>query len=540
MPKAGDHRAQADRQPVRPAQSVSGAAHAPSYLAQLQRAADGSAVVNNLREISAQADQGLPSYQRAVAAPASASPPQTGGQPPAKPGIGSQSAPPIQRAEKEAVDLANQHHPAGAYQTWADITAARDAVAVLDDNWEPIAAAYVSPGATFATTAALDAEAARMHGDLRSWTDPQARREAASVLNQMVEKRKKLREDLKSVPNPAQQQLVIDAIIANIDTLENRIAQIKTKYLMAHRQEGGGSKTTHKWIGNKKRTTLDLPQGGKLELFNKVNPATNRTQNLGEGGLGYGRFGVMDGETRFVKKQKLTKNETSAAEGVQKPDGSGTPLYEQAGPMQAMQLDWIEEEMVKFRREVDITTNRLNHPNVIKSYGGSVNVGADGMPKGYTVLEMMTGGDLTSVIAAGTATDTTLKGIMLGALNGLAHVHASGLIHRDIKPDNIMLDGTGVAKLIDFGEAVDMDGNGEYPTTTKAGTAGYYHPTKIEGPAGRGEEMIYDASTDLYALQRTFEQLNPTSGALTAFIGTMTGVGNAATLAGTLAGIDVG
>ena len=51
------------------------------------------------------------------------------------------------------------------------------------------------------------------------------------------------------------------------------------------------------------------------------------------------------------------------------------------------------------------------------------------------------------VVAAGTATDATKKAIMLDALAGLAHVHGARLIHRDIKPDNIMLNSTGTAKL---------------------------------------------------------------------------------------------
>ena len=245
---------------------------------------------------------------------------------------------------------------------------------------------------------------------------------------------------------------------------------------------------------------LDLPQGGKLELFNKINPETNEEQGLGEGGLGYGRFGQLNGETKFVKKQKLRKNEASAEAGI------STPLFEQPAEMQTQQLAWIEEEMVKFRRELNITTHRLNHENVIKTYGGAVETSKPGeSPKAYMVMDMMHGGDLKQVSRDG-ATDQRKKEIMLGALAGLAHVHASGLIHRDIKPDNIMLDSNGNAKLIDFGEAVDMDANNEFRTRTKAGTAGYYHPTKIQNVA-HGQDMIYDVSTDLYALYKTFEAL---------------------------------
>jgi hypothetical protein len=441
---------------------------------------------------------------------------------------------PVQRAELDAVAAANVLHPPGNYMTWANVQAARALpVATIVTNWPAIARAYTAPGPTFAGGQALNVEAARMMADTRSWTDPQARREASNVLTQMVALKARLKTDLKGVkPGPLQVPL-IQAIDARVTTLETDIQNIKTKFLMANRAEGAGSKTTHKMWGNKQRTVLDLPQGGSLELHNKINPATDLEQGLGAGGLGYGRFGKLGNETRFVKKQKLKKNEQAAAAGA------STPLYEQVAAMQDMNLAWIEEEMVKFRQELAVTSQRLNHVNIVKTYGGAVGIGKGGTSKAYMVMEMMTGGDLKRVIAAGTATDRVKKQIMQGALDGLAHVHANRLIHRDIKPDNIMLDAAGTAKLIDFGETVDMDVNDEFQTRTRAGTAGYYHPIKIVQNESLGQPLVYDVSTDLYALQKTFEQLAPTLPALTAWIATFPVVNDAATLSGQLAAIVV-
>jgi serine/threonine protein kinase len=453
-----------------------------------------------------------------------------------RPAIGSSPAggsAPVQRSELEAVVRANHVHPAGAYVAWGGITAARTAgVNAITANWKSISDAYVAPGPKFGGTGALDIEAVRLIDDVRSWTDPQARREAESVLSQMAAMSKALGKRLLSLPNNASKQYHITTIYAQLHTLDERIAQIKTKFLLANRLEGAGSKKPG-WFTKEKRTVLELPQGNSLELYNKINPDTNREQRLGAGGLGYGAFGKMAGETTFVKKQKLKKNEQSAAAGV------GMPLYEQADDMQAQQLTWIQEEMEKFRNELDITTNVLNHVNVVKTYGGAIGTGKDGSSKAYIAAEMMTGGDLKAVISAGTATDATKKAIMLDALAGLAHVHAAGLIHRDIKPDNIMLNSTGTAKLIDFGEAARMNQAGEYRTAKKAGTAGYYHPVKILQREQAHEELIYDVSTDLYALQKTFEQLAPALPALTAWIATFAAVNDAATLRANLVGIIV-
>jgi hypothetical protein len=443
------------------------------------------------------------------------------------------SSAPVQRSELEAVVRANHVHPAGAYVAWGGITAARTAgVHAITANWKSIADAYVAPGPKFGGTGALDAEAGRLMADVRSWTDPQARREADNVLSQMAAMSKGLGKQLLSLPNNGAKQGIINGIYAQLHTLDARIAQIKTKFLLANRVEGAGSKKPG-WFTKERRTVLELPQGNSLELYNKINPDTNREQRLGAGGLGYGAFGKMAGETKFVKKQKLKKNEQSAEAGV------GMPLYEQPDVMQTQQLAWIQEEMEKFRNELDITTNVLNHVNVIKTYGGAIGVGKDGASKAYIAAEMLPGGDLKGLIGVPTVTDATKKAIMLDALAGLAHVHGAGLIHRDIKPDNIMLSSTGTAKLIDFGEAVRMDPQGEHRTARKAGTAGYYHPVKIVAREQAHQELIYDVSTDLYALQKTFEQLAPALPALTAWIATFAAVNDAATLRANLLAIIV-
>jgi hypothetical protein len=448
----------------------------------------------------------------------------------------------IQRTEADAVAAANRLVGAQAaaaaavppvpfpFASWAHLVAARRVAAgAVATNWDEIAAAYTRAGTVFAGTQAMIAEATRMFNDPRPWSDPQARREAENILQQMATAKAGLLKQLPAAPVPLAQRPFYQAVTLQIAALQTEIDRIQTKYLMAIR-----TKQVTSWYQSKKPTLLELPdQAGELALHNKVNPDTGKTQNLGTGGAGYGRFGKLGGHTRFVKKQKLKKNEQTEAAAI-----NNTPLYAQGQAIQDQNLAWIHEEMVKFRAELNVTTNLLNHANVVRSYGGAIGIGKGGAPKAYIVMEMMAGGDLTKVIGNPAIDDVRKKAIMLGAINGLAHVHAARLIHRDIKPENIMLDSAGVPKLIDFGEAVTMDGNNEFVTRVKAGTAGYYHPDIVRDAAAN-QPLHYSAATDLYALGKTFEKLAPVTPALTAWIAGLLAANDAAAQAAALAAINI-
>ena len=88
---------------------------------------------------------------------------------------------------------------------------------------------------------------------------------------------------------------------------------------------------------------------------------------------------------------------------------------------------------------------------------------------------------------AGRLTPEQSLGIMAGALEGLGLVHAHGLVHGDLKPENIVVDRTGTSKLIDFGQVVSTG------STTLGGTPSYMSPE-----AARGQAL--DARSDLYSM----------------------------------------
>ena len=100
----------------------------------------------------------------------------------------------------------------------------------------------------------------------------------------------------------------------------------------------------------------------------------------------------------------------------------------------------------------------LHHPNLVHLYGGVWNEGAD---KLCIVLEFCANGSLNSFLKEKTFTWAGVRhGLAVGTAKGLAYLHhelAEPLIHRDVKPDNILVGKCIVAKLADFGESKIFD-----------------------------------------------------------------------------------
>ena len=116
-----------------------------------------------------------------------------------------------------------------------------------------------------------------------------------------------------------------------------------------------------------------------------------------------------------------------------------------------------EYELAKFKSELIIMAP-LHHPNVVRLFGGVWNEGAD---KLCIVLEFCSNGSLKSFLQKEAGTWTGMRhGLAVNIAKGLAYLHhelAEPLIHRDVKPDNILVDENVVAKLADFGESTRFD-----------------------------------------------------------------------------------
>src|SRR5206468_3042148 len=146
-----------------------------------------------------------------------------------------------------------------------------------------------------------------------------------------------------------------------------------------------------------------------------------------------------------------------------------------------------EEYLERFRREAR-SVAALSHPNIV-----TVIDRGDHEGRQFIVFEYIEGENLKRLIERrGPAPVATALELGMQMARGLSFAHQQGLVHRDVKPQNILLNGDGQAKVTDFGIARSMDvQHGMTQTGTVLGTSDYIAPEQAQG-------QRVDEHTDVY------------------------------------------
>lgn len=196
---------------------------------------------------------------------------------------------------------------------------------------------------------------------------------------------------------------------------------------------------------------------------------------------------IGQGGMSSVYRGTDTKLGRQVAIKVMKADLAGDPVFRE-----------------RFKQEAQ-AASRMAHPTIVRVFdAGDEIVESGGVTEDlpYIVMEYVEGQDLRRLLAKGVIGQREACLIVEDVLTALEYSHKAGVVHRDIKPGNIMITKTGQVKVMDFGiaRAVAESSSSVEHTTAILGTASYFSPEQAKGDSVDARTDIYSAGVVLYEL----------------------------------------
>ena len=177
------------------------------------------------------------------------------------------------------------------------------------------------------------------------------------------------------------------------------------------------------------------------------------------------------------------------------------PMIERAVAIKVLRLDEADPHLaaelrMRFRREAQ-AAGRLGHPGIVGVYEYGEDAGADAT---FIAMELVRGRDLKSLFDSGRRFTLAETGrVMAELLAALQHAHERGVVHRDVKPGNIILLDDGGVKVADFGIA-RLDTSELTQLGSVLGTVSHMSPEQLTGEAVDGRSDLYSCGVILYQL----------------------------------------
>ncbi|MDR9392040.1 MAG: serine/threonine-protein kinase [Trueperaceae bacterium] len=280
---------------------------------------------------------------------------------------------------------------------------------------------------------------------------------------------------------------------------------------------GGPDRAAGPWLLLLAASGLLLPQGRLARLGRRAPAPEGRA-------TGAARRAPGGSGARRTAAERARRSEAAAAFGGR--DLPGYTILEKVGaggmatvyratrdadgrevalkiPMEAYAED--EAFLRRFHREAEIA-QRLDHPNVVTTFDhGAV------ATQHYMAMEFVEGRSLEALLEAGPLSATAFADVAKPVVSALQAIHAAGVVHRDVKPSNVLVEGgelregrphvpPGAVRLMDFGIAGTTLLSRLTVTGTRVGTPVYMSPEQAQG-----ETM--DARSDVYSLGLVFYEM---------------------------------
>jgi serine/threonine-protein kinase len=149
----------------------------------------------------------------------------------------------------------------------------------------------------------------------------------------------------------------------------------------------------------------------------------------------------------------------------------------------------------RFRQEA-LNAASLTHPNVVTVYDAGEDEGG-----AYLVMELIEGRTLAEQLKHGALPPEEAAQVAAEVARALDHAHERGIVHRDVKPGNVMLLPDGRVKIADFGIAKTLEGSSTHTSTGKVlGTASYLSPEQVAGKPVTPSSDVYSLGLVLYEM----------------------------------------